>query len=151
MVDEAPDARLAETGDSLHEVDPFADGRVWVVVDTLGRSSGAQHVRQKGRVTSLLVGHELDQRTSLRSKSSCCELCVAEACKTIVEEIKLDPLLVETKCDAFEVEVALDHVSWKSAICSKPACWCVRRWERVQWYTQGVVVCCGWIRWQCRN
>ncbi len=44
MVDETPDSRFTEASQALVEVDILADGREWVVVGTLGRSSLAKHV-----------------------------------------------------------------------------------------------------------
>ena len=62
MVDETPNSGFTKAGQPLHEVEPFADGGVWVVVNTFFGSTLAKHIGQKGGVTSLLVGHEFDER-----------------------------------------------------------------------------------------
>lgn len=62
MIDETPDTGLSETSHALVEVEPFPDGVVWVVVDALLGCRLAEHVGQKGRMSSFLIGHKLDQR-----------------------------------------------------------------------------------------
>lgn len=99
MVDESPNTRFSEASDALHEVDPLADGGVWVVVDALLRRTFTKHVSQKSRVTSLLVGHEFNQGSGLVTQASSIKLGIGKSCETVVEEIKLDPLLVQAKGD----------------------------------------------------
>jgi hypothetical protein len=43
-----------------------------------------------------LVGHELDQRNIVGVQPSLSKLLSAESCNTVVEQVKLDPFLVET-------------------------------------------------------
>ena len=62
MVDEAPDTGLSEASHALHKVEPLTNGIIWVVVDALLRCSLAEHVGQKGGVSSFLIGHEFDER-----------------------------------------------------------------------------------------
>ena len=61
MVDESPYTRLSETGQALHKVEPFTNGVVWVVVDTLLGRGLTKHVCQKSSMSSLLIGHELNE------------------------------------------------------------------------------------------
>lgn len=62
MVDETPDPGLSEASQTLHEVEPFSNGVVWVIIDALLGRSLAEHICQKGRVSGFLIGHELNQR-----------------------------------------------------------------------------------------
>ena len=95
VVDEAPDAGLAEAGDALLEVEPFAYRAVGVVVDALLGGSFAEHVGEEGGVTGFLVGHEVDQGHLLSIDAGSAELFLREAGKTVVKQIKLDPFLIE--------------------------------------------------------
>jgi hypothetical protein len=116
VVDEAPDTRLTPTGKDGVEVNELANSGEGVVVSALRRSSVSEHVGQKGGVTLLLLGHELDQRAVLGSETSGNEVLLREDGKTVVEQVKLDPLLVETKSDGLVVEIALDHVARLSTV-----------------------------------
>jgi hypothetical protein len=52
-----------------------------------------------------------------------------------VEEIKLNPLLVESKKDGLIVEIRLDSVDGLSAIGAKATCGLV--WDWLRWYGTG--------------
>jgi hypothetical protein len=98
-------------------------------------------------VAGFLVGHEFDQAAGFGAESSGGELFVGEASEAVVEEIELDPLLVETERDGLEVEVGLDHVSGQAAIGAETTSWCIWRWHGVQGNALGVVISGGWVGW----
>ena len=150
VVDEAPDTGLAESGHALHEVDPFANGGVRIVVEALLGSSLAQHVGQESGVACLLIRHEFDQTSSFWAETGFSELLVREFGKTVMEEIKLNPFLIETQGDRLEIKVAVDHVPWQAAVCAQATCRSIGRGHRIQRYTLAVVVRCGWIWWSRR-
>jgi hypothetical protein len=116
VVDEAPDSGLAPAGKDGVEVDEFADSGEGVVVSALRWGGVSEHVGQQGGVSLLLLSHELDQRAVLGSESGSNEVLLGEDSKTVVEQVKLDPLLVETKGDGLVVEVALNHVAGLSTV-----------------------------------
>lgn len=85
MIDKAPDTGLSETSQALHKVEPLTNGGVWVVVDALLGCSLAEHVGQKGGMSSFLVGHELDEGHVLSIETSLDELRFGEAGEAVVE------------------------------------------------------------------
>lgn len=95
VVEEAVHARLAEASELLAEVDVLADGSVRIVVGTLHRCLSAQDVAQQGGVADFLVGHELDQESIVGGEACSLKVFDREASESIVEEVQLDPLLVE--------------------------------------------------------
>lgn len=113
---EAKHARLAEPGKDLVEVDELAGSGVWVVVSALLGGSLAEHVGEEGGVASLLLGHEADDVDSLRAEADRSEILVRESRETVVEAVKLDPLLVKGKHDGLVVKVRLDHVPRGSTV-----------------------------------
>ena len=74
MVDETPNTGLAESSQALHEVKPLTNSVVGVVVHALLGGGFAKHVGQKGGVSGLLVGHELNKRLVLRADASLKEI-----------------------------------------------------------------------------
>jgi len=57
-------------------------------------------------VTDFLVGHEVDQRDVVGSKTGCGELLHGELGDTVVEQVKLDPFLVQRQVQRLEVDYA---------------------------------------------
>lgn len=119
VVDEAPDTRLTPAGKDLVEVDELTDVGEGVVVGALGRCGVSEHIGQESGVALLLLSHEGDQGAVLSSKTSSEEVLLGEDGKTVVEQIKLNPLLVETKGDGLVVEITLDHVARLRAVGTK--------------------------------
>lgn len=119
VVDEAPNTRLSPAGKLLVEIYELANSREWVVVRALGRGSLAQHVAEEGGVARLLDGHEGDIRAILSSKTLSKEIFLREDGETVVEQIELNPFLVQTKLDRLEIEVAIYHVARLGAIGTK--------------------------------
>ena len=149
VVDEAPDAGLAEAGDALLEVEPFADGGIGVVVDALLGSGLAEHIGQEGGVAALLVRHEFDERHLLVIDTGGGEFFLAEAGEAVVEEVELDPFLVETQGDGLEVEVGLHHVAGERAVGPEATSRGVGCRHRILGHAGRVVVCGGGVQWQC--
>lgn len=137
---ETPDTRLAEAGELHVEVDELADGAVRVVVGALRRSSLAEHVAQKGGVATLLLGHEGDVGAILSSQTGVEEVLCREDGETVVEQVELDPFLVETEGDGLIVEVAVHHVAGLAAIGAETTSWGVGDGHRVLGLAIGVVV-----------
>jgi len=151
VVDETPDSRFTEASQALVEVDILADGREWVVVCTLGRSSLAKHVGQKSGVSSLLIGHELNQGAVLGGETGVEEGLLIKDSETIVKEIELDPFLVETEGDGLVVKVTLDHVTRETTIRTQTTGWDIRGWLSVEKLAILVVVGGGRVWWQGAN
>ena len=151
VVDETPNTGLAEASQALIEVDELADGLVGVIVRALGRSGCTQHVGQKSGMPGFLVRHELNQRTVLGREASVEERLLVEDGQTVVEEVQLDPFLVQTKSDGLEIEITLDHVARKTAIGTKAASRGVGSWLGVDELAVGVVVRGRGIRWERSN
>lgn len=68
-----------------------------------------------------------------------------------MEQVKLDPFLVQAKCNGFEIEVTVDHVARQRTIGSETAGWCVRSRHGVDWYTSAVVIGCCRVQGSSRN
>jgi hypothetical protein len=56
-------------------------------------------------MAGLLIRHKLDQETILGGQPSGLKICDGESSKTVVEEIELNPLLVQSECQGLVVEV----------------------------------------------
>ena len=167
--EEAPYAGLAPAGELLVEVDELTDGAEGVVVGALGGSRLAEHVGEESGVAHFLDGHELDVGAVLGGEAGLEEVLLGEDGKTVVEEVELDPFLIQTESDGFVVEVAVYHVSGLSPIGSKTAydnvrCWfnfhswisrltigLVGNWCRVLKLAIGIVVGCRRVRRQRSN
>jgi len=119
VVDEAPNTRLAEAGKALVEIDVLPNSGEGVIVGALNWRSLTKHIGEKGCVTRLLLGHELDQAAVLSSETGGKEVFLGEDGKTVIEEVELNPLLVEAKSDRLEIEVGLNHVTRLSAVGAK--------------------------------
>lgn len=119
--EEAPDAGLTPAGELLVEVDEFADRFVGVVVGALGRRRLAEHVGEKRGVSTFLDGHELDVGTVFSGETGLEEVLLGEDGEAVVEEVQLDPFLVEAESDGFVVEIAVHHVSGLSTIGAETA------------------------------
>lgn len=87
MIDETPNTGLPKTSQTLHEVEPFTNGVVWIIVDTLLRCSLSEHVGQKGGMSGFLVGHELDERHVLGIETGLEEFGFGEAGEAVMEEV----------------------------------------------------------------
>ena len=67
MLEEAVDARFAETRQLLAEVDELAHSLKRVVIRALFRGTlGPKDVREQLRVPHLLIGHKFDEESVLR-------------------------------------------------------------------------------------
>jgi hypothetical protein len=149
--EETPDTRLAPAGELHVEVDELANSAVGVVVGALRRSSLAKHVGEEGGVTSLLDSHEGNVGAVLSSETSVEEVLFGEDSKTVVEQVKLDPLLVETEGDGLVIEVAVHHVAGLSSVGTGTTSRHVRNGHRILGLSVRVVVSGGRVRWQRRN
>ena len=148
---ETPYTRLTEASDLDVEVDELADRAIWVVVSALGGSSLAEHVGEESSVTSFLGGHKSNVGAVLSSQTSVKEVLGREDGKTVVEQIELNPLLVETKGDGLVVEVAVDHVARLSTVGAKTTSRHVGNGHGVLRQTVGVVVGSRWVWGQRSN
>lgn len=97
VIDEPPNTRLAPASDDLHEINPLTRVSIRVVVGALRRRRLANHVGDESCVALLLLCHEPDMRDILRSQAVCEHLLVGEDGDAVVEKVKLDPLLIQTK------------------------------------------------------
>ena len=122
MRDKTPVAALAPPCELDIELNELTNSSKRVVVDTLLRRRLTQHVSEKGSVVDLLRRHEGDESPVLSHQAGIDEVLVRECRKAIVEQIKLDELLVQAKVDGFEVEIALDHVPGQCAVDTLAAC-----------------------------
>jgi hypothetical protein len=151
VVDESPNTRLTPAGKLLVEVDELANSAVGVVVGALRSSSLAEHVGEQSSVTSFLNSHESNVGAVFSSKASVKEVLVGEDSKTVVEQVKLDPLLVETKLNGLVVEVTVHLVTGLSAIGTEATSRCVGNRHGVLRQTVGVVIGGSRVRWERRN
>lgn len=104
---EAVYAGLAPSGKSLTEVDKVAHGLEVVLVLALQGSCATtvgDDVADELCVADFLVGEELDEGARLGIDASGVELCVGKALETVVEQVELDPLLVQSKGERLEVD-----------------------------------------------
>lgn len=108
----------------------------------------SEHVGKKSSVARLLVSNELNVRAVLSSEAGIEEVLVGEDGETVVEQVKLNPLLIKTKGNRLEVEVTLDHISWQGTVGTKTTSRGV--WSRlfIQQHTLGVVVGGSRVWWQ---
>lgn len=89
-----------------------SDGVKVVLVFTLSGTFSAsvgQDVRQECGVSYLLVGHELDERDVLGSYTGGGELVLAEPVDDVVEQVELDPFLVQAEVERLEVDCSLSE------------------------------------------
>jgi hypothetical protein len=147
MVDEAPDTRFTPAGKLLVEVDELADSAEGVVVGTLRSSSLSEHVGKESGVASLLDSHKGNVGAVLSSEASVKEVLIGEDGKTIVEQVKLDPLLVQTKLNGLVIEVAVHLVARLSAVGAETASRSVGNRHGVLGQAIGVVICGRRVRW----
>jgi len=126
VVDESPDTRLTPAGELLVKVDELAHRTEGVVVCALGSSCLTKHVCQKGGVAGLLDSHEGNVRAVLSSEASVEEILLGEDRKTVVEQVKLDPFLVETELNRLVVEVTVHLVTRLGAVGAETTSWRVR-------------------------
>ena len=87
MIDETPNTGLPEPRQTLHKVEPLANGVVWIIVYTLLGCSFSEHVGQKGGVSAFLVGHELNERHVLGIETGLEKFGFRETCEAVVEEV----------------------------------------------------------------
>ena len=93
MIDETPNTGLPEASQARHKVEPFTNGAIWIIVDTLLGCSLSEHVGQEGGVSGFLVGHEFDERHVLSIETRLEELSFGEAGEAVVEEVQFNPFL----------------------------------------------------------
>lgn len=128
MVDESPDTRLTPACELLVEVDEFAHRAEGVVVCALRSSCLAKHVRQESGVAGFLNSHEGNVGAILSSEAGVEEVLLGEHCKTIVEQVELDPLLVETELNGLVVEITVHLITRLGAVGAETTSRCV--WNR---------------------
>lgn len=68
-----------------------------------------------------------------------------------MEQIELDPFLVQAQSNRLVIEVTLDHVAGKGAVGAQTTSWGVWRRLDLGKLTIGVVVRCGRVWWQWCN
>ena len=98
--EESIDTRFSPSGESLTEVDKVSDSVKVVGIGTLlgwGVTAVGDDVGEEGSMADFLVGHELDQRDVVGVQSSLFKLFSAESRDTVVEQVELDPLLVQSE------------------------------------------------------
>lgn len=111
MTDEAPVSRLAPSSELLHKVNVLADGRERVIVGALTWSRfPAKHVGNKSSMASFLHSHVLKQVAIRLSEACFFKLLLAELCQSVMEQVKLDQLLVNAQSKRLIVMVRLDLV-----------------------------------------
>lgn len=113
---EAVDTGLTPAGKLLVEVDKLGHVVYGVVVRALLGGLRAEHVGENGSMADLLVSHVLEEEAILRVDAISVELLVGERSQTPVEQVKLNPLLVQGKGQRLVVEVTLNAVDWSRAV-----------------------------------
>lgn len=148
---ETEDTGLTPASEDLGEVEGLVEGLEWVVVGThwSGAAWSSKHVGEEGGVSGLLVGHELDEVHIRLGEVQLGKVGLVEAGENVVEEIQLDPLLVESEKDRLVVEVGLNAVNWLSSVSSKTAGWLEWNWLQVVEGTVRIVR--NWVRWRHWN
>ena len=97
----------------LREVDELADGVEGIGVVALLRAVALQERLNVRRVPDFLLRHKVKEVALLGVDASFIELVIRELRKAIVEEVELNPLLVERQIEGLEIEVAVVHVLWE--------------------------------------
>ena len=151
MGNETPDTRFTPASHLHVEVDELADSAEWVVVCALRRSSLAKHVGKESGMASFLDSHKGNVGAVLSSEASIEEILLREDGETVVEQIELNPLLVQTKSNGLVVKVAVHHVARQSAIGAETTSWHVGNGHRVLRLAIGVIVSSRWVWWKRRN
>ena len=144
MVEEAVDAGFAEAGELLAEIDEFADRGVRVVIGALDRCLRAKDVGDQCSVSRFLVCHKFDEEAVLGGESCSFEICDGELGKPVMEEIELNPFLVQgqglgivNEClggngratyQGLVVKVALRIIYWLGTVGSKATSGSVGGW-----------------------
>lgn len=93
VIDETPNTGLPKASDTLHKIEPFTNGVIWIIVDTLLGCSFSEHVGQESGVSTLLVGHEFDERHVLSIETGLKEISFGETGETVMEKVQLNPFL----------------------------------------------------------
>jgi hypothetical protein len=94
MRKESVGARLAISSVLNRKVDELANSLEGILVLARLRSSCTQHVGDDLGVANFLLSHEVDQDAVIISQTSSFEFLYAEASKCILEQVKLNVLLV---------------------------------------------------------
>ena len=97
MRQEAIDTGLSPACKLLVEVDEFSDVGHRVVVGALLRRLGAKHVGDDRGMPNFLIGHVLDEEPLLGIDAVSLPFLNSEVLQTPMEEVKLDPFLVESQ------------------------------------------------------
>lgn len=95
VVEESVDTGFRKARELLAKVDKFPDCREGIVVCALHGGLGTEHVAEDGYVTDLLLSHELDEVSVFSIEASGSEICFREHSQAMVEQVKLNPLLVQ--------------------------------------------------------
>ena len=102
-------------------------------------------------MTGFLDSHESDVGTVFCSKTSFEEVFLRENGKTIVEQVKFNPLLIKTKLNGLIVKVRVHHIARLSTIGAETTCRSVRDRHRVLRRAIGVIVGGGRVGWERRD
>jgi len=150
---EAPHSRLTEARHLLGEVESLGHSREGVVVCALRccATRPAEQVGEESGVASLLIGHELDKVSVRGGQPGSGKVGLGEGSEDVVEEIELDPLLVQAEKDGLIVKVGLDTVDRLGAACTKTSSWLIRNRLRVVQRAVGAVGELGRVGWQDRD
>lgn len=97
MLQEAVNACLTPASELLAKVDELANGGKVVTVCARAGTAALEDVLDEGGMADFLIRHVLDEEATLCVDTSLLELLVGEASETIVEQVKFDPLLVQSQ------------------------------------------------------
>lgn len=119
MRQEAVDTGLSPSGQSLTEVDKLS--RTLKVVSVLALLGGGSttlelHVTNEPSVRDFLVSHKVDEIDVILGDTGFGELFGGKSGCTIVEQVQLDPLLVQSDIERLEVEVAQRCINGRRVI-----------------------------------
>jgi hypothetical protein len=145
MVEETIDARLSKTSQLLAEVKIFAHSGIRIVVCALNGSTDAKNVGDQCCMANFLICHELDQEAVLSRETSCLKIFGGKSCQAIMEQIELNPFLVQSECERMVVEVTLGIIDWLGAIGAEAASRGVWRWLRIVEITIRWICGCCWV------
>lgn len=107
------------SSEPLTEVDKVSNSLKVILVSALKRSlftTVFDNVGEQLGVTDLLIGHEVDQRNVVWSHTGLGKLLLGESGDTVVEQVELDPFLVEGDDERLIVKVGHGGVDGWSVV-----------------------------------
>jgi len=149
---ETPDSGFTESGKLLTEVECLHNSLERIVVGTLRGSTSwtTEQAGEESGMTSFLNSHESDKFSVGGGQTGGLEVLFGEPGKNVVEKVKLNPFLVQTKEDGLVVKVGVDLVNWLGTVGTKTTSWRIWHWLRVVEQTVSNVSC-SWVWWQRWN